>query len=185
MLILFNIFQTVGFYGFANWVPTLLIEKGITITHSLQYTFIIAIASPLSPLICTLFADKFERKWQIVIAAAGVGLTGLVFAAMSAPTLIIVLGVLLTFFSNMMSFAFHAYQPELYPTRIRAVAVGFVYSWSRLSVVLMAFVIAWTLREFGVPGVFTLIAGSMVIVVLAIAILGPKTLDRPLESISH
>ncbi len=185
MFILFNIFQTVGFYGFANWVPTLLIAKGITITHSLQYTFIIAIASPLSPLICTLFADKIERKWQIVIAAAGVGITGLIFAALSAPATIIIAGVVLTFFSNMMSFAFHTYQPELYPTRIRAVAVGFVYSWSRLSVVFMAFVIAWALREFGVPGVFVLIAGSMVIVVLAIALLGPRTRDRPLESISH
>jgi hypothetical protein len=30
-----------------------------------------------------------------------------------------------------------------------------------------------------------LIAGSMVIVVLVIALLGPKTLDRQLESISH
>ncbi|MGA8597181.1 MAG: MFS transporter [Bryobacteraceae bacterium] len=28
MLSIFNIFQTVGFYGFANWVPTLLIKAG-------------------------------------------------------------------------------------------------------------------------------------------------------------
>ncbi len=27
MLVVFNIFQTVGFYGFANWVPTLLIKQ--------------------------------------------------------------------------------------------------------------------------------------------------------------
>jgi putative MFS transporter len=27
MLSIFNIFQTVGFYGFANWVPTLLINR--------------------------------------------------------------------------------------------------------------------------------------------------------------
>jgi len=29
MMIVFNIFQTVGFYGFAKWVPTLLIKQGI------------------------------------------------------------------------------------------------------------------------------------------------------------
>jgi putative MFS transporter len=51
MLILFNVFQSVGYYGFANWVPTLLIKHGITITHSLQYTFIIAIAAPFAPLL--------------------------------------------------------------------------------------------------------------------------------------
>ena len=47
MLVVFNIFQTVGFYGFANWVPTLLVRQGITLTSSLQYTFIIALAAPL------------------------------------------------------------------------------------------------------------------------------------------
>ena len=34
----FNVFQTVGFYGFANWVPTLLVAQGLTITSSLAYT---------------------------------------------------------------------------------------------------------------------------------------------------
>ncbi len=63
--------------------------------------------------------------------------------------------------NNILSFSFHAYQAELYPTRIRALAVGFVYSWSRLSVVFSAFVIAFVLDRFGVPGVFTFIAGSM------------------------
>ena len=52
MLIVFNIFQTVGFYGFANWVPTLLIKQGITTTTSLGYTFIIACAAPFGPAAC-------------------------------------------------------------------------------------------------------------------------------------
>ncbi len=32
MLSVFNFFQTFGYYGFAAWVPTLLISKGITVT---------------------------------------------------------------------------------------------------------------------------------------------------------
>ena len=32
MLAVFQFFQTIGFYGFANWVPTLLIAKGIHVT---------------------------------------------------------------------------------------------------------------------------------------------------------
>jgi putative MFS transporter len=62
--------------------------------------------------------------------------------------------------------------------------VGFVYSWSRLSVVFSAFLIAYTLREFGVAGVFALIAGSMAIVMLAIGLLGPKTRNLSLDTIS-
>ena len=41
MLMLFNFFQTVGFYGFVAWTPTLLIAKGIHVTQSLEYSTII------------------------------------------------------------------------------------------------------------------------------------------------
>ena len=185
MLILFNIFQTVGYYGFANWVPTLLIKQGITETQSLGYTFIIAIAAPFGPLLCYGFADRVERKWLVVAAAAGVAIFGLAFSQVTSAAAVVLLGVLLTLSNNIMSFAFHAYQTELYPTRIRAVAVGFVYSWSRLSVVFMAFVIAFTLGNFGVTGVFVLIAGSMAVVVLAIGAMGPRTGNMALEVISR
>ena len=58
MLIVFNLFQTVGFYGFNNWVPTFLISQGIEVTKSLGYTFIIALAAPVGPLLAALFTDR-------------------------------------------------------------------------------------------------------------------------------
>ena len=185
MLVIFQIFQTVGFYGFANWVPTLLIQQGITITSSLAYTFVIAIAAPFGPALASLIADRVERKWMIVGAAGSIAVFGLLFSQVAAPPLLIFCGVMLTASSNIMSFSFHAYQAELYPTRIRAVAVGFVYSFSRLSAVFSAFFIAFFLREFGTVGVFTFIAGSMVMVMLSIGGFGPAVRNRPLEAISH
>src|SRR5579872_2669730 len=65
MLVIFHLFQTVGFYGFSNWVPTLLIKRGIAVTNSLRYTFLIAIAAPFGPLIAAGIADRLERKWQV------------------------------------------------------------------------------------------------------------------------
>ena len=185
MLIIFHLFQTVGFYGFSNWVPTLLVKRGIAITSSLRYTFIIAIAAPFGPLLAAAIADKLERKWQIVAAAFAVAVAGLLFAQMNAAALLIFFGVLLTLGNNILSFSCHAYQAELYPTRIRALAVGFVYSWSRISVVFSSFVIGFFLERFGVAGVFSLIAGSMGIVMLAIGSLGPKTNNLALEAISQ
>jgi MFS transporter, putative metabolite:H+ symporter len=185
MLIIFNLFQTVGFYGFSNWVPTLLIKRGIAITSSLEYTFIIAIAAPFGPLAAAAIADQVERKWQIVAAAAAIGISGILFGQMTAPGLLIFFGVLLTLSNNILSFSCHAYQAELYPTRIRALAVGYVYSFSRISVVFSSFVIGFVLDRSGVPGVFTLIAGSMLIVMLVIGLLGPRTNNLALEAISQ
>ncbi|WP_227320515.1 MFS transporter [Acidisoma silvae] len=184
MLILFNVFQAVGYYGFANWVPTFLIQHGITITHSLEYTFLIAIAAPFAPLLFFGLADKVERKVLVIVSAAAVAVFGLCFGEARSPAAVVGFGVLVTMANNVLSFAFHSYQAELYPTRIRAVAVGFVYSWSRLSVIFMAFVIAFTLRDFGVSGVFMLIAGSMVVVIAATGLLGPRTRNRSLEEIA-
>jgi putative MFS transporter len=185
MMILFNVFQAVGFYGFSNWVPTLLIKQGIAITMSLQYTFIIAIAAPFGPLLGAMLADRFERKWLLMSAALGVGLFGLAFGEFTLAVPLVVFGVLVTLSNNAMSFLYHAYQSELYPTRIRALAVGFVYSWSRLSTVFSAFVIAFFLDRFGTGGVFAFIAGSMAIAAAAIAALGPPTSNRALEDISR
>ncbi len=185
MLIIFHVFQTVGFYGFSNWVPTLLIRRGIAITSSLRYTFIIAIAAPFGPLLAAGIADRLERKWQIIWSAFAIAVSGLLFGQMNAAALLIFFGVLLTLGNNILSFSCHAYQAELYPTRIRALAVGFVYSWSRISVVFSSFVIGFVLDRFGVPGVFTLIAGSMLVVMLAIGLLGPRTNNLALETISQ
>jgi putative MFS transporter len=185
MMILFNIFQTVGYYGFANWVPTLLIKQGITVTSSLLYSSIIAISAPIGPIIGLFIADKFERKTVIVAAAAAIMVCGLLFSQMSAGLLLIGLGVCLTLASNIMSYSYHAYQTELFPTSIRARAVGFVYSWSRFSTIFTSFLIAGILKQFGTSGVFMFIAAAMLIVMVVIGFMGPRTRDLALEAISH
>ncbi|CAL8481251.1 membrane protein of unknown function (plasmid) [Caballeronia sp. S22] len=185
MLLVFHIFQTIGFYGFANWVPTLLIKQGINVTHSLLFTTIIGLAAPVGPLIGFWIADRIERK-HVIMFMAGVNIVcGLLFSQVSAAAAIIALGVCLTIAGNIISFTFHTYQQELYPTTIRARAVGFVYSFSRLSAVFTSFIIAFILKDFGVVGVFTFIAGAMLLVIVAIGTLGPKTRGKSLESISH
>jgi putative MFS transporter len=185
MMMVFHFFQTIGYYGFASWVPTLLMANGVSITSSLQYSFVIAISSPFGPLAAWSVADRFERKWQIVWSAICIALFGVLFARQRNPVWLIVMGVLLTCANNWMSVSFHTYQAELFPTRVRARAVGFVYSWSRFSAIFTSLMIGFFLRDFGVPGVFTFIAVSMLAVVLSIGVFGPRTRGLALETISH
>ena len=185
MLSVFNFFQAIGFYGFGNWVATLLTAQGASVTKGLQYSFIIAIAYPIGPLLCLGIADRFERKWQIVAAAIGTAAFGLTFSQMTTAAGLIAFGVLITLSNNLLSYAYHGYQAELFPTRIRAQAVGFVYSWSRVSTILNSFMIAFVLRDFGPTGVFAFIAASMGVVVLSIGAFGPRTRGLALERISR
>jgi MFS transporter, putative metabolite:H+ symporter len=174
LMSVFNIFQTIGYYGFNNWVPSLLVKQGITVSTSLGYTTVIALAAPVGPLLGFLLGDRFERKWIIVAAAGLILICGL-----------IAMGVGLTLGANIMSYSFHAYQQELFPTGIRARAAGFVYSWSRLSVIFSSFVIAFVLEDFGAPGVFVFIAAAMGVVMATIGLFGPRTTNLALEKIAH
>ncbi len=185
VLSVFNLAQTIGFYGFGSWVPTLLIAKGVHITTSLQYAFLIALANPLGPLLGYFIADRMERKWQIVGASALVGVFMLAFAVQNNAALVILFGVLVTLANNWMSFAFHNYQAELFPTALRARAIGFVYSWSRVSAAFAGLLIGLFLREGGTGGVALFIAAAMAVLMVTIAGFGPRTLHRRLEDISY
>ncbi|MBV8964406.1 MAG: MFS transporter, partial [Hyphomicrobiales bacterium] len=185
MLMVFQFFQTFGFYGFAAWVPTLISQQtGINLSQSLLYSFIIAIANPFGPLLAMSFADKVERKWQLVGAAVCIGVFGVAFSYQGQMELLILFGVLITLSNNVLSYSFHSYQTELFPTRVRARAVGFTYSFSRISTVFASFIIAYFLGVAGTQGVFGLIAFAMAMVVISIGGFGPRTRELELEQIS-
>jgi putative MFS transporter len=185
MMIVFNFCQAIGFYGFGNWVPQLLAAQGAGFTKSLQYSLIIALASPTTPILFLLFADRFERKWQIVAAACCTACFGLLFTLSNNPLWLMACGIVITGSNNLLSYSYHSYQVELFPTRLRARAVGFVYSFSRLSTVLNSFVIAFFLTSFGTTGVFGYIGAAMLLAMLSVGLFGPRTRGLALEEISH
>ncbi|NIF87471.1 MFS transporter [Burkholderia sp. Cy-637] len=185
MLSLFNFCQTFGVYGFGAWVPVLLYSKGITITHSLLYTMVIAITTPLGAIGAMACAERIERKWQLAACAAVVAVAGVMFGMVREPALILLFGSAVTIANNWLIGIFHTYQAELYPTRIRARAVGFVFSWSRLSSIFVGFWVAALLKHYGVPTVFVLISSAMLVIVVAVGAFGPRSNGIRLEELSR
>jgi putative MFS transporter len=185
MLVIFHALQTIGYYGFANWAPTFLLRRGVSLVHSLEYTLLIALVAPLGPALAVLTSDRLERKWTIVTMALLIAALGLGFAFWSAPVLIVASGALVTLCSNWFSALLHAYQSELFPTRLRATGVGFTYSWSRLSAVFSSLLIGAVLVRGGVGAVFTLLAAAMCGVALIIGFFGPRTNRIALEELAR
>jgi MFS transporter, putative metabolite:H+ symporter len=184
MLVIFQALQTIGFYGFANWAPTFLLKRGVSLLHSLEYTLLIALVSPLGPLLAAFTSDRMERKWTIVVLALLVAGLGIGFGNSIAPAAVVGFGALLTLANYWFSAAFHVYQAELFPTRLRATGVGFTYSWSRLSAAFTSFLIGAVLVH-GVPAVFAVLAVAMILVATVVAVMGPRTNGLVLEEISR
>lgn len=184
MLSVFNAAQVIGFYGFNSWIPTLLIARGINITRGLEYAFIIALSQPLGPLLGSFFADRIERKHQIIAGLSGMAVMMAAFAVATAPAALIAIGIAFTLCANVMSYAYHGYQAELFPTRIRSRAVGFVYSWSRIAAAFSGLIIGSLLHGGGVPAVALFIGGAMVVGIAVIGIFGPSTNGLGLEELN-
>jgi putative MFS transporter len=184
MLVIFQALQTIGFYGFANWAPTFLLKRGVSLLHSLEYTLLIALVSPIGPLLAAITSDRMERKWTIVVLALLVAGLGLGFGNSIAPAAVVGFGALLTLANYWFSAAFHAYQAEMFPTRLRATGVGFTYSWSRLSAAFTSILIGAVLVH-GVPAVFAVLAVAMILVAGVVAVMGPRTNGLVLEEIAR
>ena len=183
MLVVMNFFQAIGFFGFGNWLPALLSGKGTTVTHSLLYAFFITLAYPLGSLICSRYADRMENKWQIVLSCLMTVVFGTLFAFQTSALLLIACGFLITWSNAWLTYSYHAYQTEIFPTHIRARAVGFCYSFSRLSTVFSSIMIGLILQYAGTQGVIAFIVVSMLMVMLSVGIFGPKTRGINLENI--
>lgn len=184
MLITFNAFLSIGFFGFSQWLPTLLAAQGASVAKSLWYAFVIAFAYPVSPYIAGLLADRIERKWLIVATAIGVVVFGTGFALSGQAPLAIAFGVLITLCNTVMASNATAYQAEVFPTGIRSRALGFVHAFGRLTGIASSFIIALLLEHAGAPAVFVLISASMLIVMLSVGIFGPRTNNRSLDEIA-
>ena len=71
------------------------------------------------------------------------------------PASVIACGVILALADNILSFAYHGYQPELFPTRLRARRwVSSISSCSQLSTMSNALMIAAILRGVTPPAAF-------------------------------
>jgi MFS transporter, putative metabolite:H+ symporter len=178
------IFQTLGFYGFQAWVPTLLVKHGITIVHSLTYITLINIGAVPGALIAVYLADRVERKFSIAGAAAAIAVFGLLYGLSFEPVLIVSFGFLVGMLIQTFAALCYAYTPEQYPTDIRNTGAGFAYGMGRLANVGNSFIVAAIFTNFGYVWVFVYIAGAWLATSAVTLLFGARTTGRRLETIN-
>lgn len=174
---------TIAYFGFGNWLPSILQAQGADISKSLAYSAAIAIAFPVAPLVFSLFADKVERKWQIVAGAAVSVLGGLLFSVQHAAFGRIACALVITTANNLAASATHTYRSELFPTSVRARAVGLIYATDRMVAAGNSYIVGFVLIRFGVEGVMAFLVGASLLGIAAVALLGPRSNGLAAEEI--
>jgi MFS transporter, putative metabolite:H+ symporter len=183
LLIGFQLLQTVGYYGFMHWLPTLLGAKGFDHNAALTMQFAASLLAPVGPLLAVFSVERWQRKWLIVALAAALAGLHVAFRVAGNAVVLTAVAAAVVVGSNWFSAVFHAYQAELFPTEARATGIGFTYAWSRASLVALDLFMPGLIVT-SLTGAFALTASAFLGVAGLIAVFGPLTNARSLETIS-
>lgn len=183
-LTLIWIFQTLGFYGFVAWVPTLLVARGFSVAHSLEYASLIAICNPIGAWLGTAVVERFERKWVVAVDAVVIAASGVAYGLAPSPLFIVIFGAIVTLSIQLMNATLYIYTPESYPTRLRSLGTGFCYGIGRLTNVVGPFIVSALYVGAGYLSVFSYISACWLMVAIVVALVGPRTTGRSLESVT-
>lgn len=184
MMLVFQFFQSGIFYGFTSLAPLFLLHKGISLVQTLEFSMIIYAGFFFGSIVSLFTIDKIERKWGLVATAILAGAFGTAFAEVSSTALTVVFGFIVAFILWQFSNFLHTYQAEIFPTRVRSTAAGTVYSISRLTTSLFVYIITTWLLPHGLLASFSLIWLCIVVVVVDVAVFGPKTSRLTVETIA-
>jgi putative MFS transporter len=171
----------VAMTAFLTWLPTILIGKGFTLTHSLGYNLIISLGSPIGALLGALIADRIGRRRGLVtIASLAIFMAG-VFAVTQGLVLLGTGFAFLVAMGLLLSIIMGLYLPELFPTPVRARAIAISMACVRATSIGLPFALLMLLEGFGVIGAMALIGASLLAIVLAVPTLGPEMATKPLD----
>ena len=174
---------TFSYYSFFTWIPTLLVQSGMTITRSFAYSISIYAAMIPGYYSAAYFNDRIGRRATIVsyLIMGGVAAIGLAKAASNLQ--IIFAGVCLSFFMNGVYAGVYAYTSEIFPTRIRTTGVGLASAVGRLGAISAPILVGAIFPRFGFAGVFGLTTLVLLVGAMVVMIFGVRTEGRSLEAI--
>lgn len=186
-LLLLNLLGMFGWWGLFTWVPTYLSSpvaqggRGFPVGETTTMLVFLNLVG-MFPGYASFgwVADHLGRKKSfalyLVIAAALVPL----YARVTNPTTLLLLGAPVAFFGTGFFSGSSIVGSELFPTRVRARALGFTYNGARTLSALAPFVIGWAGQRYGLSAAFLLCAASFFLAFLASLAL-PETKGKHLE----
>jgi len=167
--------QTLGFFGFTAWVPTLLVAHGFSLVHSLTWSSAMSIATVPGALVAALISDHWDRKWWITIVSLVIAFCGLMYGVTFRAVTIVIFGFLVELFLHTLNPLLYAYTAECYPTEIRNSGAGLTYGSGRLANAFGPLIVAFWLNHYGYTSVFIYITVTWLLVTIMIGGFGLRS----------
>ncbi|TBX77917.1 MFS transporter [Bacillus mycoides] len=170
-----------SYYGIFLWLPSVMVLKGFSLIKSFQYVLIMTLAQLPGYFTAAWFIERLGRKFVLVTYLIGTACSAYLFGVADSLTVLIVAGMLLSFFNLGAWGALYAYTPEQYPTTIRGTGAGMAAAFGRIGGILGPLLVGYLVAsQASLSLIFTIFCGSILIGALAVVILGQETKQREL-----
>lgn len=170
-----------SYYGMFLWLPSVMVLKGFSLIKSFQYVLIMTLAQLPGYFTAAWFIERLGRKFVLVTYLIGTACSAYLFGVAESLTVLIVAGMLLSFFNLGAWGALYAYTPEQYPTVIRGTGAGMAAAFGRIGGILGPLLVGYLVAsQASISLIFTIFCGSILIGVFAVIILGQETKQREL-----
>ncbi|NME04743.1 MFS transporter [Psychrobacillus sp. BL-248-WT-3] len=183
-LMLWIVWFTVVFsyYGMFLWLPSVMVMKGFSLIQSFEYVLIMTLAQLPGYFSAAWLIEKAGRKFVLVTYLLGTAASAFVFGSAETTAVLIVSGMLLSFFNLGAWGALYAYSPEQYPTVIRATGSGMAASVGRIGGILGPLLVGSLVTAgYEIGWIFGIFCIAIIIGVIAIIFLGTETKQVELE----
>jgi MFS family permease len=186
LLLLMNFFGLFAWWGLFTWIPPYLsipVEQGGRGFGVLSTTGLLLALNLVGMLPGYLLfgptADRLGRKGAFVLYLGLAGLLVPVYALARSPGFLMVMGIFVAFFGTGFFSGSGLIASELFPTAVRARALGVTYNGARLLSAVSPWLIGRFGQKYGLDSAFYLCAGAFLLAALAVLPL-PETRGREL-----
>lgn len=183
-LMLWVVWFTVVFsyYGMFLWLPSVMVLKGFSLIKSFEYVLVMTLAQLPGYFTAAWLIEKVGRKFVLATYLLGTAISALIFGLTDVTWILIVSGMLLSFFNLGAWGALYAYTPEQYPTVIRGTGVGMAASVGRIGGILGPLLVGTLVANgISIGWIFSIFCASIIIGILAILLLGRETKQEILQ----
>ncbi len=185
-LTLLNFFGLFGWWGLFSWIPPYLSipvsqgGRGFGVLSTTGLLLTLNLLGMLPGYLCFgPFADKLGRKGAFVLYLTAAGLLVPLYANARGAWTIMVLGIVVAFFGTGFFSGSGLIASELFPTPIRARALGVTYNGARMLSAVSPLIIGWFGQKHGLDSAFYLCALAFLLAAASVLPL-PETRGREL-----
>lgn len=174
-----------SYYGIFTWLPSLMVGQGHTVIKTFEYVLIMTLAQLPGYFAAAYLVDRIGRKGTLAGFLAASAICAYFFGQGGSSGTILLWGSLMSFFNLGAWGVVYTYTPELYPTRVRALASGWAAAIGRVGGILAPSVVGYMIiGNDGFNHVFMMFAAVMFGVAVVVWLFGEETKGKSLQEIS-